>query len=126
MSNFLPNICQAEITRVIDGDTYVAEYNSKPYIIRIIGCDCFETRYSAKLRTQAQRHGLPLVTALQKGRGARNFAENVLLNTTVTLTRPEGSPDNDQFFRALRKVEFLWNNVPTDVATLLTQRGHAA
>ena len=126
MSNFLPNICQAEIVCVIDGDTYVAEYNGKAYVIRVLGIDCFETRFSTKLRTQAQRHGLPLVTALQKGRGARNFAENVLLNTTVTLTRPEGSPDNDQFFRALRKVETSWNNTPTDVATLLTERGHAA
>lgn len=124
--NFLPNTCQAEIVRVIDGDTYVVEYNARAYIVRIIGCDCFETRYSTKLRQQAQKHGIAMVVALQKGRGARNFAENVLLNTTVTLTRPEGNPDNDQFFRHLRTVEIQWNNQPKNFATLLTERGHAA
>lgn len=126
MSNFFSNICHAEIVRVIDGDTYVAEYHNKTYIIRILGADCFETRYSSKLRQQARVNNISLVAALQKGRAARNFAENVLLNQIVHLTRPEGSPDNDQFFRYLRLVEVVWNNVPTNFADVLHLRGHVA
>jgi endonuclease YncB( thermonuclease family) len=126
MSNFLPTICQAEITRVIDGDTYVAAYNQREYMIRIIGADTFETRYGRKLITQAKANNLALVQALQKGRAAKNFAENILLDETVTLIRPEGSPDNDSYFRHLRVVQVMWGNVLTDVATLLVQRGHTA
>jgi endonuclease YncB( thermonuclease family) len=124
--SFLPNVCQAEITRVIDGDTYVAAYNQREYMIRIIGADTFETRYGRKLMTQSQTNNLPLNIALQKGRAAKNFAENVLLGETVTLTRPNDSPDNDLYFRHLRVVQVTWANVLTDFATLLVQRGHTA
>jgi endonuclease YncB( thermonuclease family) len=123
---FLPATCQAEITRVIDGDTYVAEFNNKEYIVRIIGVDCFETRYSAKLRQQARKHNIPLSVAYSNGIAAKNFAENILLGETVTLTRPNDSPDNDIHFRHLRTVTILWGNVQTDFAQLLTQRKHSA
>jgi endonuclease YncB( thermonuclease family) len=123
---FLPATCQAEITRVIDGDTYVAEFNNKEYIVRIIGVDCFETRYSAKLRQQARKHNIPLSVAYSNGIAAKNFAENILLGETVTLTRPNDSPDNDIHFRHLRTVTILWGNVQTDFAQLLTQRKHVA
>ena len=124
--SFLPATCQAVITRIIDGDTYVAEFNAKEYIVRIIGIDCFETRYSAKLRQQARKHNLPLSVAFAKGVAAKNFAESVLLTETVTLTRPNDSPDNDAYFRHLRTVTILWGTVPTDFAQLLTQRKHGA
>ena len=126
MSNFLPNICQAEITRVVDGDTYVATYNQREYMIRIIGADTFENRLGRKLFVQARSRKIPFRIALQKGRAAKNFAENVLLGETVTLTRPNDSPDNDGYFRHLRTVQILWGNVLTDFATLLVQRGHTA
>jgi endonuclease YncB( thermonuclease family) len=124
--SFLPNVCQAEITRVVDGDTYVAEYNQREYMIRIIGADTFETRYGRKLLAQSQANNLPLRIALQKGRAAKNFAQNILLGETVTLIRPDTSPDNDGYFRHLRVVQVVWGNVLTDVATLLVQRGHTA
>jgi endonuclease YncB( thermonuclease family) len=124
--SFLPNICQADITRVIDGDTYVAAYNQREYMIRIIGADTFETRYGRKLMTQSQANNLPLRIALQKGRAAKNFAENILLGETVTLIRPDTSPDNDSYFRHLRVVQVMWGNVLTDFAGLLIQRGHNA
>jgi endonuclease YncB( thermonuclease family) len=124
--SFLPNVCQAEITRVVDGDTYVAMHNQREYMIRIIGADTYETRYGRKLMTQAQANNLPINIALQKGRAAKHFAENILLGETVTLIRPEGSPDNDGYFRHLRTVQVIWGNVLTDVATLLVQRGHCA
>jgi endonuclease YncB( thermonuclease family) len=124
--SFLPNVCQAEITRVVDGDTYVAMHNQREYMIRIIGADTYETRYGRKLMTQAQAHNLPINIALQKGRAAKNFAQNVLLGETVTLIRPEDAPDNDGYFRHLRVVQVNWGNVLTDVATLLVQRGHCA
>jgi endonuclease YncB( thermonuclease family) len=124
--SFLPNVCQAEITRIVDGDTYVATYNQREYMIRIIGADTYETRYGRKLMTQSQANNLPLRIALQKGRAAKNFAENVLLGETVTLTRPEDAPDNDGYFRYLRTVQVMWGNVVTDFAGLLVQRGHCA
>jgi endonuclease YncB( thermonuclease family) len=124
--SFLPTTCQAVITRIIDGDTYVAEFNAKEYVVRIIGVDCFETRYSAKLRQQARKHGIPLSVAYLKGVAAKNFAESVLLAETVTLTRPNDSPDNDIHFRHLRTVTVLWGNVQTDFAQLLKQRQHVA
>jgi endonuclease YncB( thermonuclease family) len=124
--SFLPNICQAEITRVVDGDTYVAAYNQREYMIRIIGADTYETRYGRKLLTQAQANNLPLRIALQKGRAAKNFAHNILLGETVTLIRPDASPDNDGYFRHLRVVQVVWGNVATDFAGLLVQRGHTA
>jgi endonuclease YncB( thermonuclease family) len=124
--SFLPNICQAEITRVIDGDTYVAAYNQREYMIRIIGADTYETRYGKKLLAQSQANNLPLRIALQKGRAAKNFAQNILLGETVTLIRPDGSPDNDGYFRHLRVVQVVWGNVLTDFAGLLVQRGHCA
>ena len=124
--SFLPATCQAVITRIIDGDTYVAEFNAKEYVVRIIGVDCFETRYSAKLRQQACKHNLPLSVAYLKGVAAKHFAESVLLTETVTLTRPNDSPDNDSYFRHLRTVTVLWGNVTTDFAQLLTQRKHSA
>jgi|688.fasta_scaffold1354257_1 endonuclease YncB( thermonuclease family) len=124
--SFLPNICQAEITRVVDGDTYVAAYNQREYMIRVIGADTFETRYGKKLLAQSEANNLPLNIALQKGRAAKNFAQNILLGETVTLTRPEDAPDNDGYFRHLRVVQVLWGNVLMDVATLLVQRGHCA
>jgi endonuclease YncB( thermonuclease family) len=124
--SFLPNICQAEITRVIDGDTYVAAYNQREYMIRIIGADTYETRYGKKLLAQSQANNLPLRIALQKGRAAKNFAENVLLGETVTLTRPDDAPDNDGYYRHLRVVQVVWGNVLTDFATLLIGRGHGA
>jgi endonuclease YncB( thermonuclease family) len=124
--SFLPNVCQAEITRVVDGDTYVAQYNQREYMIRIIGADTFETRYGRKLMAQARANSLPLVVAFQKGLAAKNFAQNILLGETVTLTRPDDSPDNDSYFRHLRTVQVNWGNVLTDVAGLLVQRGHTA
>ncbi len=124
--SFLPTTCQAIITRIIDGDTYVAEFNQKEYVVRIIGVDCFETRYSQKLRQQARKHNLPLSAAYLKGIAAKNFAESVLLTETVTLTRPNDSPDNDAYFRHLRTVTIPWGNVPTDFAQLLKQRQHVA
>lgn len=124
--SFLPTICQAEVVRVIDGDTYCVEWNNKEYVVRIIGCDCFETRYTRKLFNQSRKHGISLVTAYQRGKAARNFAENTLLNQTVTLTRPQDSPDNDSYYRHLREVEMMWNNVSTNFSTLLIQRNHAA
>jgi endonuclease YncB( thermonuclease family) len=124
--SFLPTTCQAEITRVVDGDTYVAVYNQREYMIRIIGADTFETRYGRKLITQAKANNLALVIALQKGRAAKNFAENILLGETVTLIRPEGSPDNDGYYRHLRVVQVNWGNMLTDVASLLIQKGHNA
>jgi endonuclease YncB( thermonuclease family) len=123
---FLPATCQAEITRIIDGDTYVAEFDNKEFVVRIIGVDCFETRYSAKLRQQARKHNLPLSVAFAKGIAAKNFAENTILHETVTLTRPNDSPDNDSYFRHLRTVTILWGNQPTNFAQLLTQRKHVA
>ncbi len=122
--SFLPNICQAEITRVVDGDTYVAAYNQREYMIRIIGADTFENRLGRKLFAQARLRKIPFRIALQKGRAAKNFAENVLLGETVTLLRPDTSPDNDGYFRYLRTVQIVWGNVVTDFATLLVQRGH--
>jgi endonuclease YncB( thermonuclease family) len=126
MSNFLPNICQAEITRVVDGDTYVAAFKQREYMIRIIGADTYETRYGRKLLNQSRSNNIALVAALQKGRAAKHFAENILLGETVTLIRPEGSPDNDSYFRHLRMVKVNWGNVLTDFAGLLVQRGHNA
>lgn len=123
---FFPASCQAVVNRVIDGDTYVAEFENREYIIRIIGCDCFETRYTAKLRAQARKHGIPIVQAYQKGIAAKHFAENLLLGQTVHLTRPNDSPDNDPFYRYLRIVEVQCNNAVRDIAQLLTMRGHVA
>ena len=124
--SFLPTTCQAEITRIIDGDTYVAEFNAKEYVVRIIGIDCFETRYSQKLRQQARKHNIPLSVAFARGIAAKNFAESILLTETVTLTRSNDSPDNDIHFRHLRTVTILWGNQPTNFAQLLTQRKHSA
>jgi hypothetical protein len=121
---FLPISCNATVTRIIDGDTYVVEANEREFIIRIIGCDCFETRYSNKLRKQAVRHNISMAEAIQKGRGAADFATTVLLGEIVTLVRPDASPDNDMFFRHLRTVNVMWNNKATDFATLLRKNGH--
>jgi endonuclease YncB( thermonuclease family) len=126
MNNFLPNLCEAEITRVVDGDTYVAEVDNREYMIRIIGADTYETRYGRKLMAQAKANNLAIAAAHQKGLAAKNFAENILLSEMVTLIRPEGSPDNDGYFRHLRVVQVVWGNVLTDFAGLLVQRGHCA
>jgi endonuclease YncB( thermonuclease family) len=121
---FFPATCNATVTRVVDGDTYCVEWDNKEFVVRIIGCDCFETRYSNKLRKQAVRHNISMAEAIQKGRAASGFATTVLLGEVVTLSRPDGSPDNDMFFRHLRTVSVMWNNKPTDFATLLRKNGH--
>jgi endonuclease YncB( thermonuclease family) len=121
---FLPATCNATVTRIIDGDTYVIEWSGNEYVIRLIGADTFETRYSAKLRKQALRHSISMAEAIQKGRAASQFAESVLLGEIVTLVRPDVSPDNDMFFRHLRTVSVMWNSKPTDFAQLLRKNGH--
>jgi endonuclease YncB( thermonuclease family) len=121
---FFPATCTATVTRIIDGDTYVIEWAGKEYVIRLIGADTFETRYSAKLRKQALRHSISMAEAIQKGRAASQFAESVLLGEIATLVRPDVSPDNDMFFRHLRTVGVIWANKPTDFAMLLRKSGH--
>jgi endonuclease YncB( thermonuclease family) len=124
--SFLPPSCTCTITRVVDGDTYCVEYERHEYIVRILGVDCFETRYGAKLRSQSLARGISLREALKKGIRAKDFAENILLGETVTIIRPDGVPDNDIYFRYLRQVFVQWGNANTNLAALLAQHGYEA
>lgn len=123
---FLPPNCTAVISRVIDGDTYIADWNGKQFVVRIAGADCYETRYTQKLRNQSVAKNISLAEAIQRGRAARNFAEGVLLMQVVRLERPASSPDNDAYGRYLREVHTDWGGTEKNVAELLVAHNHVA
>jgi endonuclease YncB( thermonuclease family) len=107
------------VTWVIDGDTFVIDYKSGSFKVRVLNIDCYETTKGERLKSQAEKAGISEDSALILGISAKLFATDLLYDKQVLLTRETDEPNTDVYSRLLRNVEI--EGVKYD--TLLRGRG---
>jgi len=76
---------------VVDGDTVDVDFNGNGRIekhserVRVLGIDCFETRWGKRLERQAERAGISVEKARELGLKAKEYGKNVLLGKEVKV-----------------------------------------
>lgn len=127
MMSALPQSCAAQelesatVTRVKDGDTFVAIIRGTEETIRLIGIDAPESYRNNKFRYDAGRSGESDETLIAKGQAATAFLKVLL---------PEGTSVRLEFDRRIRdryKRLLCYVYLPdgTMVNELLVEQGHA-
>lgn len=96
------NLCifaQNTVIKVYDGDTFQIDTGEK---VRLLGIDTPEKWESGKLDKDSERSGKDKEVIKKLGQLASDYAENILLNATVTLVSDSTNSDKDRYGRLLR------------------------
>lgn len=107
------NIVTYKVLKIIDGDTFVIDFNSNGEIdknekVRVNGIDTFETKNNAILKRQADTVNITTEQALKMGYLAKKFAERNLLNKNVKIVY-SGKSTRDYYGRELVSVYYDCN-----------------
>lgn len=99
--NFFISVTFAQntVVKVFDGDTFQIDTGEK---VRLLGIDTPEKWESGKLDRDSERTGKDKEVIKKLGQLASDYAENILLNTTVTLIPDSTNSDKDRYGRLLR------------------------
>ncbi len=89
------------VTRVIDGDTIVANCNQKRNLrVRLVGIDSYETRRNNRAYKQAYLTNVSVERIVILGKQASNVTTNLLLNRHVNILVNKKTPV-DRYNRTL-------------------------
>lgn len=78
----------AVFLRVLDGDTFVANYRNKIQRIRLADIDCFEIVENNRLKTQAKVRNISKSQALKKGKESEKKLAEILMRNNVIYILP--------------------------------------
>ena len=93
---------EVNVSRVIDGDTFIFMINDEEFSVRILDMDCFETKHNARLQEQAIKAGISEDSAYILGHLAKNMADSVMTNKVIRITRDSIEENFDTYARLLR------------------------
>ena len=96
---------EAQLIRVVDGDTIVVEINEKEYKVRLIGIDTPESVASQEYLDKIGKENT------QTGIDASNYTKKILENVTTIYLEKDVS-DTDKYNRLLR---YVWIEKPNDI-----------
>ena len=92
------------VTRVVDGDTLVIQFNGHEEKVRLIGVDTPELHESQKLHRDAQRSGQDTATIQALGRQASDFVK-ILVRSKDRISLEYDQQQRDKYGRLLA---FVW------------------
>lgn len=66
-----------QITKIIDGDTIEAKINNNPFIIRLIGIDCYETCKIHRAYHQAYDNNISIDDVIARGLESKKYLQQL-------------------------------------------------
>ncbi len=69
---------KCRLVRIVDGDTFIIQYNGKKERLRLTGIDTPEASNNPKARRDSERKNTSLEAILKKGKRSKSFARSLL------------------------------------------------
>lgn len=69
---------KCRLVRIVDGDTFIIQYNGKKEKLRLTGIDTPESSNNPKARRDSERKNISLQAILKNGKRSRSFAKSLL------------------------------------------------
>lgn len=91
---------EAEVVKVIDGDTFEIKYRGKVEKIRLIGIDTPEAHANAKAEKDAARTGRDIKVIVKQGNDASNFVKQLVPGGSTVMVELDVN-ERDKYGRML-------------------------